>query len=189
MLVIGAGARWHSSAVTLRRRPNCRDMDGKPRAGAGLDAGLAAMPKASSCWRPATRSATALPAWLIGKLGRDGFEMLPAVSTLQIAFARFRKAWQDIKIASCHTADAGEWFVGATPAHGLYPLMRAIALNRRVALFTSPDNNPARLARALMAAGYGDEVKLSIASRLLLPDEAVFTDLLRSTRKSPISRA
>jgi precorrin-6Y C5,15-methyltransferase (decarboxylating) len=67
--------------------------------------------------------------------------------------------------------------VGATPAHGLYKLMRAIALHPRVALFTGPDNNPARLARALITAGYGDEVKLSIACRLLLPDEAVFREL------------
>ena len=118
-----------------------------------------------------------IASWLTGKLGRDGFEILPAVSTLQLAFARFKTPWQDIKISTCHTADAGEWFVGATPAHGLYKLMRAIALNPRVALFTGPDNNPARLARALITAGYGDEVKLSIACRLLLPDEAVFTGL------------
>ena len=55
--------------------------------------------------------------------------------------------------------------------------MRAIALNPRVALFTGPDNNPARLARALITAGYGDEVKLSIACRLLLLDETVFSGL------------
>jgi precorrin-6Y C5,15-methyltransferase (decarboxylating) len=118
-----------------------------------------------------------IASWLTGKLGRDGFEILPAVSTLQLAFARFKTPWQDIKISTCHTADAGEWFVGATPAHGLYKLMRAIALHPRVALFTGPDNNPARLARALITAGYGDEVKLSIACRLLLPDEEIFSEL------------
>lgn len=118
-----------------------------------------------------------IASWLIGKLGRDGFEILPAVSTLQLAFARFKTPWQEIKISTCHSADAGEWFVGATPAHGLYKLMRAIALNPRVALFTGPDNNPARLARALITAGYGDDVKLSIACRLLLPNEEVFTGL------------
>ena len=41
---------------------------------------------------------------------------MPAVSTLQLAFARFKTAWQDIKIATCHTADAGEWLVGAPVA-------------------------------------------------------------------------
>jgi hypothetical protein len=55
--------------------------------------------------------------------------------------------------------------------------MRAIALHPRVALFTSPENDPARLARALITAGYGDEVKISIACRLQMPDERLFADL------------
>ncbi len=116
-----------------------------------------------------------IASYLVGKLGGDGVVILPAPSTLQIAFARWQKPWQDVTIASCHSKDAGEWFFGATPAHGLYPLMRAIALNRRVFAFTSLENNPARLARALITAGYGDDVKFSVASRLLLPGESVQT--------------
>jgi precorrin-6Y C5,15-methyltransferase (decarboxylating) len=111
--------------------------------------------------------------YLLGKLGGADIEILPAPSSLQIAFARWQKPWQDVLIASCHSKDAGEWFVGATPAHGLYPLMRAIALNRRVFAFTSPENDPARLARALITAGYGDDVTLSVASCLRQPNETV----------------
>lgn len=115
--------------------------------------------------------------YLLGQLGGPGVRVLPAPSTLQIAFARWQKPWQDVAIASCHSQDAGEWQWGATPAHGLYPLLRAVALNRRVFAFTSPENDPARLARALITAGYGDEVRLSVASRLLLADEMVACDL------------
>ena len=115
--------------------------------------------------------------FLAGKLGAGKIEILPAPTTLQLAFARFRKPWQDVKIVSCHSADAGEWHVGATPEHGLYQAMRAIARHPQVALFTGPDNNPARLARALVTAGYGEDVRLSVASRLLLPDEQLFPDL------------
>nr|MBL8411576.1 precorrin-6y C5,15-methyltransferase (decarboxylating) subunit CbiE [Dechloromonas sp.] len=118
-----------------------------------------------------------IASYLLGQLGADGVRILPAPSTLQIAFARWRKPWQDVVLASCHSADAGEWMPGATPAHGLYPLMRAIALNRRVFAFTSPENNPARLARALLCAGYGDDSRLSVACRLLLGDEAIFSGL------------
>lgn len=115
--------------------------------------------------------------YLLGQLGGAGVRVLPAPSTLQIAFARWQKPWQDVAIASCHSQDAGEWQWGATPAHGLYPLLRAVALHRRVFAFTGPDNDPARLARALITAGYGDEIRLSVASRLLLADEAVACDL------------
>ena len=176
-VVIGAGRTLALVGSHLAPTAELIDMDGK----------LGQVPGWMLAARDAGKTVVALAtgdplchgiaSWLTGKLGRDGFEILPAVSTLQLAFARFKTPWQDIKISTCHTADAGEWFVGATPAHGLYKLMRAIALNPRVALFTGPDNNPARLARALITAGYGDEVKLSIACRLLLPDETVFSGL------------
>lgn len=120
-----------------------------------------------------------IAAWLGAQLGHDRFAILPALSTLQLAFARFKTPWQDIRIASCHGADAGEWQLGATPAHGLYPLMRCIAQHRRVALFTGPHNSPARVARALITAGYGD-ARLSVACRLLLPDETVHCRLAAS---------
>ena len=118
-----------------------------------------------------------IAAWLGDKLDAP-LEILPNVSTFQLACARFRQPWQDIIIASCHSKDAGEWFAGATPAHGLYPAMRAIAQHLHVFLFTGPENNPARLARALLKAGYAsDEVSLSVACRLQLPDEQLFPDL------------
>lgn len=119
-----------------------------------------------------------IASYLLGRLGGAGVDILPAPSTLQIACARWQQPWQDVAIASCHGRDAGEWYVGATPEHGLYPLMRKIALHRRVFAFTSPENDPARLARALLTAGYGDEVRLSVASRLLRPDECIRTGLL-----------
>ena len=118
-----------------------------------------------------------IASYLLSTLGGEDLEILPALSSLQIAFARWQKPWQDVIIASCHSKDAGEWFVGAAPTHGLYPLMRAIALNRRVFAFTSPENSPARLARALITAGYGDDVKLSVASCLYQADEVVHAAL------------
>ena len=118
-----------------------------------------------------------IAALLLGKLGRDGVEILPAPSTLQLAFARWQKPWQDVVITSCHSKDAGEWQVGATPTHGLYPLLRAVALNARVFAFTGPQNDPARIARALITAGYADDTRLSVASRLCLSDEAIFNEL------------
>ncbi|WP_319241810.1 precorrin-6y C5,15-methyltransferase (decarboxylating) subunit CbiE [uncultured Propionivibrio sp.] len=118
-----------------------------------------------------------LAAWLDGKLGGK-LDILPNLSTLQLACTRFKQPWNDIAIASCHGKDAGEWFVGATPAHGLYAAMRAIALNTAVFLFTGPENTPARLARALRLAGYADdEITLSVACRLQLPDETLFPAL------------
>lgn len=118
-----------------------------------------------------------LGAWLDGRL-ETPLDILPAVSTLQLACARLRIAWHDARIASCHGKDGGEWFAGASPEHPLYPALRAIARHPKVLLFTSPENGPARLARALQTAGYGDdEIRLSVACRLQMADEQLFRAL------------
>jgi precorrin-6Y C5,15-methyltransferase (decarboxylating) len=105
-------------------------------------------------------------------------EILPNVSTLQLACARFRRPWNGIGIASCHARDSGEWRIGATPEHALYPALRALARHPEVFLFTGPENTPARLARALLAAGYEhDEIVFSVACRLLQADECLFPDM------------
>ena len=116
--------------------------------------------------------------FLAGKLGAEAIEVWPAVSTLQLAFARLKLSWQEAKIVSVHSRDAGEWTPGATPDHGLYALVRAAAAGHAlIGAFTGPDNNPGRIARALIAAGHGDDFRLAVAARLGLPDESVDTDL------------
>lgn len=120
-------------------------------------------------------------AFLIDKLGVGQVEVLPAASTLQLAFARLGKPWQGARIVSVHSRDAGEWQPGAEPGHGLYPLLQAAAEATTGApllgVFTSPANTPARIARGLIAAGYGDDFRLSVAACLELPEETVHADL------------
>lgn len=115
--------------------------------------------------------------FLADKLGADAIDVLPAASTLQLAFARLRRPWQAARIVSVHSRDAGEWTPGATPDHGLYPLVRAAADAPLIGAFTSPENSPDRIARALIAADHGADFQLSVAARLGLPDESVVADL------------
>lgn len=123
--------------------------------------------------------------FLIGKLDATRVAVLPAPSTLQLAFA-------------CHGADAGEWQAdplqpGPTPEHGLYRLIRTVTEHPLVAAFTSPANSPDRIARALLAAGYGEpgsdeDLRLSVVARLCLDDEAIFEGLSlheAATRRFP----
>jgi len=117
---------------------------------------------------------------LLDRIGAANIEILPAPSTVQLAFARLGRPWQQAHFVSVHSKDAGEWTAGATPQHGLYALVRVVAEHDLLAVFTSPENGPERIARALLAAGYGDEFRLSVASRLLLPDEEISAGLTLS---------
>lgn len=185
-LLIGARRTLDLVAPFLPEDTECLDMDGV------LSQTPAWIASALEGGRPVAVLATGDPLchgiarFLIGKLGAGAVEVMPAPSTVQLAFARLRKPWQDARISSCHGPDAGEWpgddaAPGPTPAHGLYKLVRAVASHPLVATFTSPHNGPDRIARALLAAGYGDDahesVRLSVVACLCHADEAVFANL------------
>ena len=107
----------------------------------------------------------------------DALDILPNLSTLQLACARVGLAWQDARIVSVHARDAGEWARGSTPAHGLYGLAQALRRESRLLVLTSPDNSPDRIARLLLAEGLADDFHMAVAENLLQPEERVLADL------------
>jgi precorrin-6Y C5,15-methyltransferase (decarboxylating) len=104
-------------------------------------------------------------------------EILPNLSTLQLACARIGLAWQDARIVSVHARDAGEWIRGSTPDHGLYALAQALRHHARLMVLTSPDNSPDRIARLLVAEGLDDDFHMAVAENLLQPEERVLSEL------------
>ncbi|NML16005.1 precorrin-6y C5,15-methyltransferase (decarboxylating) subunit CbiE [Azohydromonas caseinilytica] len=115
--------------------------------------------------------------YLATRLCLEAIEVLPNLSTIQLACARVGLVWQELKIASIHAKDAGEWTVGADPRHGLYALAQALRRHERLAVLTSPDNTPDRVARLLLAEGLGDDFQLAVAERLLQAGERIVTGL------------
>ncbi|WP_046115884.1 bifunctional cobalt-precorrin-7 (C(5))-methyltransferase/cobalt-precorrin-6B (C(15))-methyltransferase [Aquincola tertiaricarbonis] len=118
-----------------------------------------------------------IAAYLASHLCVEAIEVLPNVSTLQLACARVGLAWQEMKIVSVHAADAGEWTPGAPPAHGLHALAQALRAHDRLALLTSPHNTPDRIARLLLAEGLGEQFQMAVAERLCSADEQVHATL------------
>lgn len=115
--------------------------------------------------------------YLAARLCTQALEILPNVSTLQLACARLGMAWQDVPFLSIHAKDAGPWQRGAGPAHGLYRLAQAVHAHDRLLVLTSPDNTPARIAELLRIEGLGDAVQMAVAENLLQPDEHVHAQL------------
>lgn len=115
--------------------------------------------------------------YLAQQLCIGALEILPNLSTLQLACARIGLAWQEAKIVSVHGKDAGEWQAGSLPGHGLYALAQAVRTHDRLLLLTSPANTPARIARLLLAEGLGGDFQLAVAENLLQPGERVHAQL------------
>ena len=114
-----------------------------------------------------------IAAYLASRLCIEAIDVLPNVSTLQLACARLGLPWQDMKFSSVHSKDAGDWVEGSEPSHGLYALLREIRQNDRLAILTSPDNTPDRIARMLVTEGLADDFQMAVAERLCQPEERV----------------
>ncbi len=115
--------------------------------------------------------------YLINKLGAKRCRVLPNLSILQLACARMGLAWQQLRICSVHSRDAGEWETGAGTEHGFYPLLQAVREHDLIAVFTSPENTPDRIARMLLSEDMGDDFVFSVAECLLCKNERIVKDL------------
>lgn len=81
--------------------------------------------------------------YLAGKLGRESLEIVPCVSSMQLAFARIGESWDDAALASVH----------ARPIEDIFGVVHS---NRKIGLFTDDKNTPAKIAEALSAHGVGN---------------------------------
>ena len=118
-----------------------------------------------------------IAAYLASRLCIEAIEVIPNVSTLQLACARLGLPWQDMKLSSVHSKDAGDWVEGSEPGHGLYALLRDIRQNDRLAILTSPANTPDRIARMLVAEGLADDFEMAVAERLCQPEERIVSGM------------
>lgn len=111
------------------------------------------------------------------KLAAGSYQVLPAPSTPQLAFARLGLPWTDARFLSVHARDGGEWESAPGPNHPLYALYQAVQTAEKLALLTSPANTPGRLARMLLHLGLGDCYHMTVAELLETPQEQLYTEL------------
>ena len=97
--------------------------------------------------------------YLCERLGKDRFEVLPHVSTMQLAFARVKETWNEAYLTNLAT-------------HSLTHVINKIRNAERVGVFTASHATPADLANALLDAGI-DYFTAYVCENLGAPDERV----------------
>jgi precorrin-6Y C5,15-methyltransferase (decarboxylating) len=97
--------------------------------------------------------------YLCDRLGKERFEVLPHVSSMQLAFARIKESWEEAYLTNLAT-------------HPLDSVLDRIRTAETVGLFTSEDDDPPTIARELLARGI-DYFRAYICENLGGPDERV----------------
>ena len=94
--------------------------------------------------------------YLCDRLGKDRFEVLPHVSSMQLAFARVKESWE-------------EAFLTNLANHPLETVLDRVRTAETVGLFPSDEEGPAAIARALLARGL-DYFRAYVCENLGAPD-------------------
>ena len=97
--------------------------------------------------------------YLCDKLGKDRFEVVPHVSTMQMAFARVKESWEEAYLTNLAN-------------HTIEQVVEKIRIATKVGLFTSQDCPPAAVARSLLDRKI-DYFHAYVCENLGSPDERV----------------
>jgi precorrin-6Y C5,15-methyltransferase (decarboxylating) len=97
--------------------------------------------------------------FLCDRLGKDRFEVLPHVSSMQLAFARVKESWEEAYLTNL-------------ASHPLDEVIDRIRTAETVGLFTSEKEGPPEIARQLLARGL-DYFRAFVCENLGGPDERV----------------
>ena len=97
--------------------------------------------------------------YLGDRLTKDQYEVIPHVSSMQLAFARVKETWEDALLTN----------LAGRP---LETVVDRIRTADKAGLFTSDEHTPARVARALLEQGI-DYFRAFVCEHLGQPDERV----------------
>ena len=103
--------------------------------------------------------------YLCDRLGKEQFEILPHVSSMQLAFARVKESWEEAYLTN----------LAGRPLESLIDRIRTA---EKVGLFSSDEHPPARVAQALLDRGI-DYFRAYVCENLGSPDERVTQAELR----------
>ena len=97
--------------------------------------------------------------YLCDRLGKDRFEVVPHVSSMQLAFARVKESWDDAYLTNLATRSPEQ-------------VIDRIRTAEKVGLFTTEESPPDRVARLMMDHGI-DYFTVYVCENLGSPDERV----------------
>ena len=95
---------------------------------------------------------------LLKELGKERVKFIPAVSSMQLAFARIKEPWDDVFFVSVHGREIKD-------------IVTDIHNHERVCIFTDSKNTPARIAKMLIEAGF--ECRAFVCENMGMEEESI----------------
>jgi precorrin-6B C5,15-methyltransferase / cobalt-precorrin-6B C5,C15-methyltransferase len=110
---------------------------------------------------------------VIEEFGKEMTEIIPDLSSVQVAFARVCEPWDNVFFVSMHGGPDKN--IRRKLEYEIADLPALLKKHHRLAVLTDGINNPSVIAGKFAAAGYGSDIIIHVCERLGYPDEKITT--------------
>lgn len=111
----------------------------------------------------------------VKEFGKDVVEIIPDLSSIQLAFSRIKESWDDAFLMSLHG--------GPDPLKRrdlpfeIEDLPYLVTIHKKILILTDRENNPAKIAKELYLSGFDKVLKVYVCEKLGYPDERITVGL------------
>lgn len=109
----------------------------------------------------------------INEFGKDRVEIMPDLSSIQIAFARIKEPWDNAFLMSLHRGpDPAK---RRSPKYEMKDIPVLLERHRKIAILTDRENNPAEISKVLISSPITRNltIRIFVCERLGYPDEKI----------------
>jgi precorrin-6Y C5,15-methyltransferase (decarboxylating) len=111
----------------------------------------------------------------VKEFGKERVEIFPDLSSIQMAFARIKEAWDDAFLISLHHGPDAQ--ARRSPKYEIKDIPSLLREHEKVAVLTDKENNPASIANEiLLSPAVSHElprIRMFICEKLGYPDECI----------------
>ncbi len=108
---------------------------------------------------------------VIGEFGENSVEILPDLSSIQIAFSKIKEPWDDVFLMSLHGGPDPEKR-RRLPCE-IDDIPSLLQVHNKMAVLTDRENSPSEIARRILSAPEFTSLKVFVCEKLGYPDEKI----------------
>lgn len=107
----------------------------------------------------------------IREFGREAVEIIPDISSVQLAFSKIKESWDDALLLSLHG--------GSDPLkrrhlpYDISDIPNLLKTHKKIAILTDSINNPSKIAETVHSSGLGGLCRMFVCEKLGYPDEKI----------------
>lgn len=114
---------------------------------------------------------------IISEFGKDRVEIMPDLSSIQMAFSRIKEPWDNAFLMSLHRGP--DPYKRRIPKYKIKDIPSLLKRHKKIAILTDMDNNPSEISKIIISSSITRDLSpiIFVCERLGYTDEKITTGL------------